>query len=440
VNVSLVSYSDTVTVEASLPLNDPTLRETVLGIDPGEDGNNWEEVFQQSKAIFDAGDNNDTNFLYFITDGVQIQSGWKDDFAALKDTEQNGYSVDISAFGIGQSKNFGTIRQVDPDAILLKSPTELTVAFTATPLFAATLVALSVTLIADGGEEILIADKSSKAVVTEGLDTTLALADIIGIADLLGDENRISALASFDLDGVTSSVEIELFSSQVFKIQDSGQNVEGLAESDLLFGSNTDDTLNGNGGNDVIFGFGGDDQISTGSGLGTVRAGDGNDRITLDSAEAAVEELKERIDGGAGRDVLDVDFGGDLNAGLMDLIDLSGIEAIDLKNGLQNTLQLTLEDIQLLSNEPDEELTQLLAGLLPDTALQDSVSIYSDTNDAVRLIETASVDFQQTALSVTGSNGDQLDIYTASVGGQILAVLAVDSDVVVIEQASVMTA
>ncbi len=202
--------------------------------------------------------------------------------------------------------------------------------------------------------------------------------------------------------------------------------LDGTDESDLLLGSDLADVLAGNGGNDIILGFGGNDLISTGAGLNHVRAGAGDDRIVLESAGAPSDGFVDMVDGGAGRDVLAVAFGGDLVADVLGQVDLRGIEALDMDNGQANSLTLTLEDLIGLSAEADTELEALLGAILPE-----SLTILGDGADTLTLLGGAAGDFVDTETSVTTAQGTTLDIYTYVDGGEVLATLAVDSDVAV---------
>ncbi len=322
--------------------------------------------------------------------------------------------------------NEAPLEVLDPDPIRLSGPEDLLAALEASPLFSSELVDLSVRLIADGVDRGEVADASHPSLTVDGLDTKLALADIAGLADLLGEDNLISVTAGFDLDGDKSTAEIELFTSQQFSKQAAALSLDGTDESDLLFGSDFADVLAGNGGNDIILGFGGDDLISTGSGLNHVHAGAGDDRILLQSAEAPADGFRNVVNGGSGRDVLEVSFGGDINTKVLALIDLSGVEALDVDNGAANSLTLTLEDIFGLSDEADAELEALLGAALPQSA-----SIYGDNADTVTLSSGSEGAFVDTGTSVTDTAGNTLDIYTYVNGGDVLATLAVDSDVAV---------
>jgi hypothetical protein len=156
-----------------------------------------------------------------------------------------------------------------------------------------------------------------------------------------------------------------------------------------------------------------------------VRAGAGNDRISLDSVEAPPAGFTNTIDGGSGRDVLEIGFGGDLTAALT-LVDLRGIEAIDMDNGQANQFSLTLEDVLGVSDEADTELEALLGA-----ALSESFSVYGDTSDTLTLVDGSSGDFVRSEDPVADGAGTTFDVYTYVSGGEVLATIAVDSEVAV---------
>jgi VCBS repeat-containing protein len=426
VDVRIVTYATTATATGTFDLTDPDLIATVRSLPYTGGLTNYTAALTLTEAFFDSQPPGEANFLYFITDGEPTETGWPTVLNRLKDADAKGYTVQIEAFGIGNRIDFDTLSAFDPNPEILAGANELTDAFTATPLYSADLVSLKVELIADGVDRGVIATETSPGVVSGGLVTTLSLADIAGLADLLGASNRISATAGYDLDGDPSTVEIELFDSIVLAKAETAQTLTGTAGSDLLFGSDLDDDLTGGPGNDIILGFGGNDTIRPGAGIDTVLAGAGDDRIILTTAETASTSGRKLLDGGEGRDTLQIDFGGNLNTGLLDLIDLRGIEVIDMENGQANTLRLTLSDVLGMSDETDTEIEALLGGLVPNAR-----TILGDASDSL-VLEGA-----MKSGTVTDGSGRTLDIFSFTNGSDVLATLAVDADVAVSTQAAV---
>ncbi|MGE5199115.1 MAG: VCBS domain-containing protein [Rhodospirillaceae bacterium] len=425
VDVRIVAYSTTATITPTYNLTDPALIAAVRNLPYTGGTTNYSAALTATEAFFDSQPQGEANFLYFITDGQPTDSTWPTVLARLNDEATKGYDVQIEAFGIGTGINFTTLSQFDPNPELLGGASDLTDAFTATPLFSADLVSLKVELIADGVSQGVIATEDSAAVVSSGLITTLSVADITGIADLLGTSNRISATATYDLDGDPSTSEVELFASSVFEKADTAQTLTGTGGSDLLFGSDFADDLTGGAGNDILLGFGGNDVFRPGTGVDTVLGGAGDDRIIISTPETASAQGTERLDGGTGRDTLDVDFGGDVNTGLLDLVDLRGIEVIDMQNGQANTLRLTLSDVLGMSNETDSAIEALLGGEVPNAR-----TILGDATDTLVL------DGAQKTGTVADAAGNSFDIYTFQGGSDVLATLAVDADVTVTSQSA----
>jgi VCBS repeat-containing protein len=414
VEVQIVTYSTSATATSVFNLTDPNLIATVRSLPFTGGTTNFSSALTLAERFFDSQPAGEANFLYFITDGEPTENNWPTILNRLTNEDTKGYSVQIEAFGIGNQINLNTLRVFDPEPDILTAASALTDAFAATPLFTANLVSLKVELIADGVDQGVIATEGSAGVVSSGLVTTLSLADIAGLADLLGTSNRFSVTAGYDLDGDPSTVEIELFNSIVFAKADTAQTLTGTAGSDLLLGSDFDDVLTGGAGNDIILGFGGID---------TVRAGAGDDRIILTAAGTASGSGRKLLDGGEGRDTLSINFGGDLNEALFDLVDIRGIEVIDMENGQANTLRLTLSDVLGMSDESDTVIETLLGGFVPNAR-----TILGDATDTL-LLEGA----LKTG-AVTDDSGRALNIFSFSNGSDVLATLAVDADVAVTTQ------
>ena len=125
--------------------------------------------------------------------------------------------------------------------------------------------------------------------------------------------------------------------------------------------------------------------------------------------------------------MVEIGPGGDLNAAFMDLVDLSGIEALDLDNGAANALELTIADLLLLSGDQDVSLDALLGA-----DIGQSLTIYGDGLDSVTLASDAGGQFSATGQVVGDPDGSALAIYQYSTGGgDILHTLAIDADVAV---------
>jgi hypothetical protein len=152
-----------------------------------------------------------------------------------------------------------------------------------------------------------------------------------------------------------------------------------------------------------------------------VLAGAGDDRIVMEGPAAGGSVL----DGGTGRDTIEIGFGGDVNAGLTDLVDLRGIEVIDMRNGEANSLSLTLSDVLGMSDESDPVLEALLGDEAPLAR-----TIRGDAADSLVLEGAVRTG------SVADGTGNTFDIYSFEGGSDVLATLAVDAEMAVSTQAA----
>lgn len=82
---------------------------------------------------------------------------------------------------------------------------------------------------------------------------------------------------------------------------DSRTQIVGTARADRLVGTGRNEIICGLGGNDTLVGNGGRDLLIGGGGNDTLKGGAGNDRLL------AVDGVRDRLDGGTGRDVGKVD-------------------------------------------------------------------------------------------------------------------------------------
>ena len=426
VEVQVITYADTARVEGTFDLDDPALGSTLRTLPYSGGTTNWTQTIYLTEAFFDRQPAGETNFLYFISDGSPSSGSWQPVFDRMTNEDAKGYSVNVEAFGIGGSIDLATLSILDATPQLLSGPADLVDGFTETPLFSARLVDLSVTLITDGTDMGEIADETAETLVISGFDATLSLADIDGLASLLGSQNRISVTGGFDLDGDPSTVELTLFASERFGVAEAAQTTVGTDGSDLLFGSDEADTLTGNGGNDVILAFDGDDTLTLGAGADTVMAGAGDDFITITSFDGLTGGRVESIDGGDGRDTLKITAPVDVEPDYLSLVDLSGIEVLDIANGHADDLDLTIGDLLDLSGSDDD----LLAGLL-GAAPGQSLTVLGEAGDSLTLTEAPNGQFVDTGTQVEGMDGTTLNVFQYTSGSDVLHTLAVDADVTV---------
>lgn len=219
VNVAFVAYSNGAETTATFDLVDDfdAMTETLDGLSFQGGGTNWEAAFDATAGLFAGAAPGDSRILYFLTDGNPYPES-QDWQGALADLTA-GNDVDIEAFAIGSNVNLANLNAVDSDgtATTVTDPAALENAFAQTPLFNAQLVEFSLRLTVDGVDQGVIADETSPALQTSGLDFSISLKDIPGLDALLGDVNVFAATAVFDLDGdpATTGDQIELFAGGV---------------------------------------------------------------------------------------------------------------------------------------------------------------------------------------------------------------------------------
>jgi uncharacterized protein YegL len=391
-------------------------------------GTSWGPPLERANDFFNPSDADTTNLLYFITDGSPGDN-WDSSRDSLESATPN---LEIETFWIGATSATSQLIDLDSDgnSTQVTSASSLYDAFSASPLFAAQLVDFSLTLDADGTDHGEIADEDSPALVSDGLNYDLALADIDGIGDLLGEDNLFTATATFDLDGDTGTTDdqVTINSVELISKNADAQDVTGTAKSDLLLGSDLADDISGGDGNDVILGFGGDDVLSGGAGDDFIHAGDGDDVVSGgDGDDTLIEDLgADSYDGGAGRDLLALATGIHADGDLIATLAGSDIEAVDLSNGEADALSISHDDVIALSTTADTDLETLL-----DAALAESATILGETGDSVTLEAGASGDWVLDQAGVADGNGNTLDIYQYVDGGTVLATLGIDDEVTV---------
>ncbi|MEM9395525.1 MAG: Ig-like domain-containing protein [Pseudomonadota bacterium] len=129
----------------------------------------------------------------------------------------------------------------------------------------------------------------------------------------------------------------------------------------------------------------------------------------------------------AGRSIAQFDIAGDLTGALLALAENQTVDAVDIDNGLANSLTLTGADILGLSDRPDA----LLGGLLAN-APASTTTIYGDTGDEVTFVSNESGSFSKSSEApVEDGEGNTLALYNFSDNTGVVATVAVDAEVAV---------
>ncbi|MEL6648506.1 MAG: hypothetical protein AAFQ05_12560, partial [Pseudomonadota bacterium] len=372
------------------------------------------------------------NILYLITDGQPTDSD--DQIAGALFNLRSVHDVDILTFGIGETFDEGPLIQDyeiipegadDPVTLVLDSDgtapvitvDDLSGALQETPIFAAELTSFELSLQSDGEDQGVIADETSDAFEEQDLNFLLSLAEVDGIEDVLGETNDFQAVAVFDTDGdlTTTEDQVNVVSSARIERPDEAVTESGLDGADLLVGGEFDDVLTGNDGNDMLI---------AGGGLDELRGGLGDDILVIDEVPAS----GTIVDGGSGEDdELNFTIGGDLT-GILPTLTITEIEAIEMENGLANTLTLTSGDIAGLSDTASSEVEDIFSDFTFDTT--DTVIVFGDDQDTLNLTADPGGIIIESGTETRGD--DTFTLYTFQNGvGDVTAVLAVDDDVTV---------
>ncbi|MEM1429324.1 MAG: Ig-like domain-containing protein [Pseudomonadota bacterium] len=397
----------------------PALKAALAALPFQNSTTNWQAALDTTRAFLTTQAATEDDLVYFITDGNPVPSSqpWQQ---AQADLVVARPGIAIEAVAIGSGVSLANLVEIDTDAqtprdiVRVDDPDDLFEAFAGTPLFAAELETFSLDLVADGVLHAGIATEASPFLVQQGPNAALALAEVPGIADLIGETNEVLAAASFDLNGGRAGglAPVHLVETASFSIGSTAVDSAGTPKADLIMGSTRSDTLSGGQGDDLLVAGAGADVLIGGAGRDTLLGGAGDDVLSdADPTPGA------SYDGGDGRDILRL---GD--ADQLPSLDLRGIEVIDMENDAADSFTLTAEDVLDLSEGGDTDLEALLGRYLPE-----SVTVLGESGDTVALGSGA----RATGETVTGGARD-LAIYDFTDGaGEVLATLAVDADIAV---------
>lgn len=417
--VQLVQYGNGAQVLATGDVvgDETTLLAAIAGATQTGNAPDWGAPLALADTFFDGAGAGDANLVYFLSAGTPTSNAW----FTTKTTLEANHDVNIQTFGLGGAFDETTLAQMDSDGSVMQVPDTgaLLDAFQKSVLFSPEMVSFTLMLEADGSAASQIANSSSPELVSDGINYELPLATIPGIADLLGEENVVTGYGSFDTDG---DAVADVFLNTVASLSPASeaQDITGGDGADLLLGSNDDDLIAGGAGDDVILGFGGEDELAGGAGDDVLRGGAGDDILTDDAGT-------DDVNGGLGRDTLKVLAEAGAGSDLLGTLSGSQIEAIDIDNGVGETLDITLADLVDLSDEKDVELNGLSYLV---TAHQDSATIYGDSGDTVNLESDGTGDwvFDRT---LADYQGNYLDVYHYEVAGVVQATIGIDDEVTV---------
>ncbi|MEP2529984.1 VWA domain-containing protein [Shimia sp.] len=251
-------------------------------------GTDFEPPLQQAINFFNGQPAGESNYVFFLSDGVPFSSSnFLDEAATLRDS--SGINATIRTFPIGSGASVTTLDEMDDGALndsssRITDPGALSAALTGGGISPADVVELRVFV--NGTLERTI--PSSALVQTPfGLKYEV---DLTGLSTTDPETIRVVAIAN---DGASTRVQ----TSQVVENPQEDGN-------DVLFGGTGSDTLVGEGGDDALFGGMGNDLVNGGVGADTLFGGEGYD--SLNGGRGA-----DNLYGVTGNDVLSGQNGND---------------------------------------------------------------------------------------------------------------------------------
>jgi hypothetical protein len=202
IRVQLVNFS-TGARDARFGLFDAALDDiSAQPITSKDDGaTNYTAALALANDFFDDEDPapiDEDNFVLFVSDG---EPNTANPFEPQADALKTKASV--TAVGFGGGINTGTLDALDNTggSQVVANAAALGDVFAASPLFDAVLADFDLTLVADGGAPVVLADEASDATDNGGGSYSFDLASVDGLSGLLGDSNVFTATAVFDADG-----------------------------------------------------------------------------------------------------------------------------------------------------------------------------------------------------------------------------------------------
>ncbi|XDA97064.1 Ig-like domain-containing protein [Sulfitobacter sp. LCG007] len=418
--VKIVGFASTAGLILEAGLQEAGLSAAILAIPQTGGDTNWSPALRATQDALAADGSGATNHVFFIA-GAGPDDAFETALAALTDSGANGYSVRIDGFYAAGKAN-SELATLDAASDPLGSGDTLIAALPAYPGGRPQSSYLEISLVADGVDKGIVYAASTPSDGRVTIECTVDLADIPGLVGLLGESNVFTVrteLQRFTASGPEKQV---LLRGLTLGAADAAVILDGSDDSDLLPGSRSADRIVAGAGDDVLLGYGGNDTLDGGEGRDTLFGAGGNDRLVVRVDEDGPGEV---VDGGRGRDVLAFGSGGNI-ADLLPVLDISDVEALDMANGLANTLLLTLEDVVDMSSTSNDMLEGLLIRVLPE-----SVVVYGDERDSLSLQENAGASIRLAAdAPVSGGQGQKLTIYEyVDAGGNVLATLGVDDDI-----------
>ncbi|WP_038025667.1 hypothetical protein [Synechococcus sp. PCC 7336] len=269
---------------------------------------NFGVAISEGLDFFNSVPDTGTNIAFFLSDGFGSGAS-----SALQSV------ADVRAFGVGTGASLSALQIIDPGAVLLTDPSDLTAALNQGEISLEDIELIQIVREdAEGNREILdqidpsapSTDPNDTSTISENAVAITATGNLENLDVSLDAENRIFAEVTFSAEfqetfGIgTTEIAFTVTSGGGIGSPSAGDDVLqlGLGDTDIsagagndtITGNNSANEIDGQSGGDRIFGGGGDDILTGGSGSDTIDGGDGFDIAVFDFNVAQAGEI-ERV-------------------------------------------------------------------------------------------------------------------------------------------------
>lgn len=217
------------------------------------------------------------------------------------------------------------------------------------------------TVLAGGGDDLLIGDADTDRLSGRGGDDTL-----YGNA---GDDSLAGADGQDVMHGGVGNDELDGYDGDDAAYGGDGDDIiNGDAGDDLLFGGagkdrisggTDDDTVEGGEGNDILVGGTGDDSLLGGDGRDALKGGDGDDWLDVGTVTG------DFVDGGLGQDTAVFDRSGELvrfTLNVRTTAPFTGIETLIVRGGAGDDLLIGGDEVDLFHGGGSDDVIKGVVG------------------------------------------------------------------------------
>jgi Ca2+-binding RTX toxin-like protein/subtilisin-like proprotein convertase family protein len=216
----------------------------------------------------------------------------------------------------------------------------------------------------------------------------------------LKDGGWVVTWTSSGQDGSNTGIYSQRYTADGLAYGDVKLEFVGLPTNDRLIGDGADNTFAGGAGDDYLAGGGGNDLLISGAGLDTLVGDAGDDRLVVTDKQ----RISDFLDGGIGRDTLEVADGMDLTGAT-----ISRVEVLKGKG------MITLRPEQLVGLQLVDGLTIQLSGTAQQLALPEGLTLANGARILLPVSESADVPADA---NVVGTRND--DLLSGSAAGDVI--------------------